>query len=130
MTDDTAVYQGTDEGEIKHCTQCGQKFDIGGHQDLGDVLEHWAQEHTDSEVFWNVLSDYRTHTRCGCCGEMFSSEIGVVTGPESEKDALTVRLYCEGCVDDGLVNQLKSLMVVDVTGRYVLDNSVEITDVE
>lgn len=106
---------------LKHCTLCREPFDIGGEHDCGDVLEHWAKEHDDSEVFWNILENYRTHTRCGDCGEMFHSEI------RAGRNGLLVRVYCDDCSGDrGLGNQIKSLMVDDVTGRYVLDNQVEV----
>lgn len=116
--------------EVKHCTACHKSFEIGGEDDTADVLEHWAKEHSDSEVFWNILDDYHTHTRCGCCGNFFASEIRPVTAPDEGKEALVVDLYCNDCVKHEQVPKIKSLMVEDVTGRYVLDNSVEVDDAE
>jgi hypothetical protein len=106
------------ENSIKHCTHCGEAFWIGKHDDYGDVLDHWASDHEDSEILWSILSDARTWTRCGGCGEMFPAEVDVVG------DGLVVATYCDECADNGLEDKIKGLMVEDVTGRYVLDNEV------
>jgi len=108
------------ETAVKHCLLCRDPFKIGTEHDYGDVLEHWAHEHDDSEIFWNVLDAYRTHTRCGNCGEFFAAEIG------ASQRGLVVDMYCPDCCDGELDNSVKALIVDDVTGRYVLQNSEEI----
>jgi len=106
--------------KIKHCTQCGQQFEINGVEDYAHVLQHWALDHGDSEIFWNVVENYRTHTRCGCCGEFFASEI------KASHRGLCVDMYCRDCCEGELEDKAKSLIVDDVTGRYVLENSEEV----
>ena len=110
----------TDSESVKHCTECGESFWIGVEHDYGDVLDHWAREHNETETFWRVVGEAKTWTRCGGCGEMFHSDISTA------KDALTVRLYCDECSDNGLGSKVKTLVVEDVTGRYVLDNEVKV----
>jgi len=104
--------------KIKHCTICREAFWIGKHDDYGDVLDHWAAEHNDSEVFWRVINNARTWSRCAGCGEMFPANLDAVG------DGLVVPLYCDDCVENGLDDKIKGLMVEDVTGNYVLDNEV------
>ena len=104
---------------IKHCTECGEAFGIGIDNDWADVLDHWARHHNDTEVFWSVVGEARTWTRCGGCGEIFPSEI------RADDKGLSVDLYCEDCADDGLEDKIKGLMVEDVSARYVLENEIE-----
>ena len=107
---------------IKYCTHCDEAFWIGVSDEWGDVLDHWAREHDETEIFWRAVTESKTWTRCGGCGEMFPSEI------RAAADGLTVRLYCDDCADNGLDDKIKGLMVQDVTGRYVLNH--EVTDGE
>lgn len=104
---------------IKHCTECREPFYIGVEHDWADVLDHWAREHNDTETFWSVVGNAKTWTRCGGCGEMFPSEL------KADSEGLSVRVYCDDCLEDrGLEDQIKSLLVEDVTARYVLENEV------
>lgn len=102
--------------DIKRCIECGYKFDLDtGAEGYGAVLDHFARDHNDSEAFWRVIGPAKTWTRCGACGEMFVSEI------KAGQDSLTVDLYCGDCD----VPPIKTLLVEDVTGRYVVENEAK-----
>jgi len=105
-----------EENKIVNCTLCEEAFCILRHDDWGDVLDHWAREHNDSEEFWRTIGSARTWTRCGCCGEMFVSQLS------AGRDGLLVKTYCEDCADNGLEERIKGLMVEDVSGRYALEH--------
>lgn len=102
----------------KRCTLCQQTFRLDDDHDHADVLDHWAREHNDHDVFWRVVGDARTWVRCGGCAEMFPSEI------QPHNNGLAARLYCDDCSEDGLDNKVKALVATDVTARYVLDHEV------
>jgi len=108
-----------EDSKILNCILCEEAFWIPRHDDYGDVLDHWAREHNDSETFWRVVGSAKTHARCAGCGEMFVSQIG------ASDRGLTVKAYCDECAENGLEDKVKALVVNDVTGRYVLENEAE-----
>lgn len=97
---------------IQRCILCGERFDLSTDKGYGDVLDHWAEKHNHTEEFWRTVDEAKTWTRCCGCGEMFVSPIGEM------ENSLTVRSYCDECCD----HPAKSLIIEDVTGRYVIAN--------
>ncbi len=98
--------QSDGEQRTARCKQCKQRFEIGEKSDYQAVLDHYLDEHPDSDELEEIVDDVTVERDCSSCGGSFEADASL--GFESGTDAgVFAPSTCPDCQQDGL----DSLMV-------------------
>ena len=104
------------------CVECHHPFTLDSDADYGALLDHWADDHADTDTFHDVLDGVRVRTDCAECGTAFETGVSEAGGD------LVVRHWCDDCAGDApndLACKIRKEMVArPVRGEDVIANQV------
>lgn len=101
---------------LKMCKLCSKKFAFYEPSEWGHVLDHYAQNHPDSDVIDRVINDAKIQTVCEGCDTEFVGELHFC------EDHLAVDAFCEGCTER---DYIRDLIVDPIPGKLAVERSVE-----
>lgn len=91
-------------------------WDLENDDEYGAVLDHYAREHPDSDVFQQLVDETKMRTVCEGCSTEFVGDIHI------SGEYLAVDNYCEDCIEE---DPLRKLVVDSMPGRLVVERSVD-----
>ena len=76
------------------------------------ALEHWVEDHHDTDTFRSVVDDVRVAVECDGCGDEFVTDLKAGAG------RLGADLHCPDCVE---ADKFKAVFVTELSAREVID---------
>lgn len=113
----------------QRCVECGSfsvkdatYFELETDEDHAAVLEHYLEEHPESDVLREVIESTWVELDCQECGDTFYSPLKV------GEDSFHAENFCTRCANH--FNPVKQLVVRDLDAEEVLEKYVDPMDAD